>query len=166
MSIPSRTPQNNTNCFFLLLLLMQVEVPDSLLTQTCDTPSLQHSAYPPPWHTVTQAAPNRQKLYLLVGTHPHKRANAATMVGIYSVLFLNLTPEQACAPLTAFQPYAGFRDASCGQPTWTLGVADAVAGLWKAKQVCASVYAWKTWGPVCLPSPRVALTFLDKQDAS
>lgn len=70
-----------------------------------------------------------------MGSHPHKRANAAALVGIYSVLFLGRSPEEAYAPLQQLEPFAGFRDASCGMPTYQLGVIDAIRGMWKAKEV-------------------------------
>ena len=33
------------------------------------------------------------------------------------------------------EPFAGFRDASCGVPTYQLGVLDAIRGMAKAKEV-------------------------------
>jgi hypothetical protein len=87
-----------------------------------------------------QASGTGQKVYLLVGSHPHKRANAAALMGIYSALFLGRTPEQAYAPLQRLEPFAGFRDASCGVPTYQLGVLDAIRGMWKAKEVGAGVF--------------------------
>ena len=85
-----------------------------------------------------QATSTGQRVYLLVGSHPHKRANAAAMIGIYSALFLGRTPEEAYAPLQRLEPFAGFRDASCGVPTYQLGVLDAIRGMWKAKEVGGS----------------------------
>ncbi|GAB4817658.1 hypothetical protein N2152v2_004704 [Parachlorella kessleri] len=82
-----------------------------------------------------QATSTGQRVYLLVGSHPHKRANAAALIGIYSALFLGRTPEEAYAPLQRLEPFAGFRDASCGVPTYQLGVLDAIRGMWKAKEV-------------------------------
>ncbi len=45
------------------------------------------AARPPP---VPQA--NGRRVYLLVGSHPHKRSNAAALMGIYCVLHLGWTP--------------------------------------------------------------------------
>jgi cell division cycle 14 len=73
--------------------------------------------------------------YLLVGPHPHKRANAAALVGIHSVLYLGKRAEEAYAPLRTLEPFAGFRDASCGVPSYTLGVADVIRGAFRAKEV-------------------------------
>lgn len=74
-------------------------------------------------------------MYLLVGSHPHKRSNAAALMGIYCVLHLGMTPEQAYEPLRALEPFTGFRDASCGVPTYQLPVHQVIAGMYRAKQV-------------------------------
>ena len=37
--------------------------------------------------------PTGRRVYLLVGAHPHKRSNAAALVGIYCVLMLGMKPE-------------------------------------------------------------------------
>ena len=143
-------------------------------------------------------------MYLLVGSHPHKRSNAAALMGIYCVLHLGWTPvrrrhwargpaggaahevpllppatressehsswappfpccrplpvlalatqpipapplpinlapsqEEAYQPLRALEPFTGFRDASCGVPTYQLPVHQVIAGMWKAKEVGA-----------------------------
>lgn len=86
-------------------------------------------------HLLEQAKSRGQVAYLLVGPHPHKRANAAVLVGIHSVLFLGKRAEEAYAPIRPLEPFAGFRDASCGVPTYTLGVADVIRGMYRAKEV-------------------------------
>ena len=77
----------------------------------------------------------QKSVYLLVGPHPHKRANAAALMGIYSVIYLDRTPQDAYAPLRCLEPWTGFRDASCGVPAYLLNVPDVVKGMWRAKQV-------------------------------
>lgn len=47
-------------------------------------------------------------------------------VGIYQVLYLNRTPEDAYAPLAPKGPYMPFRDASCGIPTFNLQPIDCI----------------------------------------
>ena len=84
-------------------------------------------------------------MYLLVGSHPHKRSNAAALMGIYCVLHLGMSPAEAYAPprravataepLRALEPFTFFRDASCGVPTYTLPVQQVIAGMYRAKQV-------------------------------
>jgi cell division cycle 14 len=86
-------------------------------------------------HLLQQCGPRGQPVYLLVGLHPHKRANAAALVGIHSVLYLGKRAEEAYAPLRQLEPFAGFRDASCGVPTFTLGVSDIIRGMYRAKEV-------------------------------
>ncbi|KAL4426827.1 hypothetical protein ABPG77_006613 [Micractinium sp. CCAP 211/92] len=76
-----------------------------------------------------------RRVYLLVGSHPHKRSNAAALMGIYCVLHLGMTPAEAYAPLRPLEPFTGFRDASCGVPTYSLPVQQVIAGMYRAKQV-------------------------------
>jgi len=76
-----------------------------------------------------------KSVYLLVGPHPNKRSNAAALMGIYSVIYSDKTPEQAYAPMLSLEPWAGFRDASCGVPTYLLHIPDVIRGMWRAKQV-------------------------------
>ena len=47
-------------------------------------------------------------------------------VGIYQVLYLNRSPEEAYAPLAGKGPYIPFRDASCGIPTFNLQPIDCI----------------------------------------
>ena len=70
-----------------------------------------------------------------MGSHPHKRSNAAALVGIFGVLHLGMTPEEAYAPLRPLEPFVGFRDASCGVPTYQLPVQQVIAGMYRAKEV-------------------------------
>ena len=86
-------------------------------------------------HLLKEGASRCAPIYLLVGPHPHRRANAAALVGIYSVLYLNCLPEQAYEPLSNLEPFIGFRDASCGVPTFTLGVLDIIRGMARARAV-------------------------------
>ena len=71
-------------------------------------------------------------------------------VGIYQVLYLNRTAEEAYKPLLAFKPYAPFRDASCGVSTFHLTVFDVIkvggAGA-------ASAFACKNCLPHQVPRP-------------
>ena len=43
--------------------------------------------------------------------------------------------EEAYEPLRALEPFTGFRDASCGVPTYQLPVHQVIAGMWRAKEV-------------------------------
>lgn len=47
-------------------------------------------------------------------------------MGIFQVLYLNRSPEDAYAPLAAAEPYMPFRDASCGIPTFNLQPIDCI----------------------------------------
>lgn len=86
-------------------------------------------------HLLRECVARKIPLYLLVGPHPHKRANAAVLIGVYSVIYLNKQAEEAYAQLRILEPFVRFRDASCGVPTFTLGVDDIIRGVQKAKEV-------------------------------
>ncbi|XP_022087167.1 dual specificity protein phosphatase CDC14AB-like isoform X3 [Acanthaster planci] len=63
-----------------------------------------------------------------------KRANAAYLVGAYSVIYLKKTPEEAYRPLVAGTnpPYLPFRDASFGACTYNLTLLDCLKAIDKA----------------------------------
>lgn len=82
-----------------------------------------------------EAEKRGKKLFLYTGPQPQARANAAVLVGIYQVLYLNRTPEDAYAPLAPKGPYMPFRDASCGIPTFNLQPIDCIRGIAKARGV-------------------------------
>ncbi len=56
-------------------------------------------------------------------------------VGIFQVLYLNRTAEDAFKPLQGFKPFVPFRDASCGVSTFHLTVLDCLKGIQKARDV-------------------------------
>jgi cell division cycle 14 len=86
-------------------------------------------------HLVERAEEESKMAYVVVGPHPHKRANAAVLMGIYLVLYLDMTPSKAYDMIAHLEPFCGFRDASCGVPSYTLGVAEILKGMAKAKKV-------------------------------
>lgn len=47
-------------------------------------------------------------------------------MGIFQVLYLDRSPEDAYAPLAPKGPYMPFRDASCGIPTFNLQPIDCI----------------------------------------
>ena len=47
-------------------------------------------------------------------------------VGIFQVVFLQRTPEQAYSLVQSLQPFVPFRDASCGPPSFHLTVLDCI----------------------------------------
>mmetsp|Transcript_4965 Transcript_4965/g.10684 ORF Transcript_4965/g.10684 Transcript_4965/m.10684 type:complete len:710 (+) Transcript_4965:238-2367(+) len=82
-----------------------------------------------------EAERSKKRLYYYCGPHAHHKANAAVLIGIYQVLFLNRSTEEAYKPLVAFKPFVPFRDASCGVSTFHLTVLDCVKGIQKARDV-------------------------------
>eukprot|EP00879_Flechtneria_rotunda_P014777 GHRR01015441.1.p1 GENE.GHRR01015441.1~~GHRR01015441.1.p1 ORF type:complete len:205 (+),score=50.64 GHRR01015441.1:217-831(+) len=82
-----------------------------------------------------EADKHGKKLYLYTGPLPQQKANAAVLVGIFQVLYLNISPDEAYAPLACQAPYMPFRDASCGVPTFNLQPIDCIRGIAKAREV-------------------------------
>jgi hypothetical protein len=52
--------------------------------------------------------------------------NMPTQMGIFQVIYLNRSAEEAFKPLSAFKPFVPFRDASCGVSTFHLTVLDVI----------------------------------------
>ncbi|XP_035276319.1 dual specificity protein phosphatase CDC14AB-like isoform X2 [Anguilla anguilla] len=67
---------------------------------------------------------------------PHKRSNAAVLIGAYSVIYLKKTPEEAYRALSSGSgaSYLPFRDASVGNSTHSLTVLHCLQGVCKALQ--------------------------------
>lgn len=86
-------------------------------------------------HLTNRAEEEGKMAYLVVGPHPHKRANAAVLVGIYMVIYMNMSPDRAYEVVRHLEPFCSFRDASCGVPSYTLAVEDILKGMAKAKEV-------------------------------
>ena len=53
-----------------------------------------------------------KRLYMYAGPHAHQKANAACLVGIYMVMYLNRTADEAFAPLSVLKPFVPFRCAA------------------------------------------------------
>lgn len=83
-----------------------------------------------------QASPDRrQAVYFCCAADPYRKANAATLMGIYCTLYFGWPADEAYKPLTALKPFAPFRDASCGASTFHLTVLDCIRAMEKAKSV-------------------------------
>ncbi|PNW87019.1 hypothetical protein CHLRE_02g105400v5 [Chlamydomonas reinhardtii] len=82
-----------------------------------------------------EAERHGKRLYLYTGPHAHQKANAAVLVGIYQVIYMNMTADMAYKPLAALKPYVPFRDASCGVSTFHLTVYDVMRGIQRARDV-------------------------------
>ena len=68
-------------------------------------------------------------VYFYCGPHPWRRANASVLVGIWQVLYLDRSAEQAYAPLAALPPCEEFRDASSGASLLPLTILDVIQVL-------------------------------------
>jgi cell division cycle 14 len=75
-----------------------------------------------------------KRIYLRCAEHSHQRANSALLLGIYSMLYLGRTPEEAWAPFAkAYPPFPPFHDASPCVCTYHLTVLDCLRGVYKAR---------------------------------
>jgi len=77
----------------------------------------------------------RRRIYHYCSADPKKKANAAILVGAWSILYLGLSADDAYKPLLTLKPFAPFRDASCGVSTFHLTVLDCLRAVSKAAQV-------------------------------
>eukprot|EP00911_Craspedida_sp_UC1_P002270 UC1_evm2s1722 len=76
---------------------------------------------------------DRKHIFFYSSFNVHKRANAAFLIGAYSLIFLERSIEEAYAPLaTLSPPLVAFRDASYGACTYKLNLIDCLRGLSQA----------------------------------
>jgi cell division cycle 14 len=74
---------------------------------------------------------DRQLVYYC-SNKPQFRANAAALIGCFSVLYLDRTPSVAYEPLRVLEPFMPFRDASMGHCSYKLGVLQCLQAIYKA----------------------------------
>ncbi|XP_048395122.1 dual specificity protein phosphatase CDC14AB isoform X2 [Stegostoma tigrinum] len=79
---------------------------------------------------------SRKKIVHYTSFDQRKRANAAFLIGAYSVIYLQKTPEEAYRCLVAGKnpPYLPFRDASFGNSTYHLTILDCLHAINQALQ--------------------------------
>jgi cell division cycle 14 len=66
-------------------------------------------------------------------THPHNRTNAATLICMWAMIYLNMSPDEAFKPFRNVTPkFAYFHDATPIACTYNLSVYDCLCGLAKA----------------------------------
>ncbi|KAJ8539188.1 hypothetical protein ON010_g12682 [Phytophthora cinnamomi] len=87
-----------------------------------------------------------KRLVLYCSDHPHKRANAMTLLAIFLVLVEGLSPELAVGRVLKdgkLQPPFGFRDASCGVCTFFITLLDCARAVHKA--ISTSLWSYRTF---------------------
>ncbi|XP_055318667.1 tyrosine-protein phosphatase cdc-14 isoform X2 [Sitodiplosis mosellana] len=62
-----------------------------------------------------------------------KHLNSAFLIGAYSIINLNRTPEEAYETLNNGPPYIQFCDASCGSSNYTISLMDCLQAIYKAR---------------------------------
>lgn len=65
-------------------------------------------------------------MFYCAGDQSHCKANGTVLIGIWQILFGGCTATQAYSRLKTLEPFAPFRDASCGTPTFHLSVLDCL----------------------------------------
>ncbi|XP_077980845.1 dual specificity protein phosphatase CDC14AB-like isoform X2 [Glandiceps talaboti] len=76
----------------------------------------------------------KKKIVHYTSFDSRKRANAAFLIGAYTIIYLKKTPEEAYRPLIAGNnpPYLPFRDASFGTCSYNLTLLDCLKAINKA----------------------------------
>ncbi|GMF31114.1 unnamed protein product [Phytophthora lilii] len=85
---------------------------------------------------------------LYCSDHPHKRANAMTLLAIFLVLVKDFTPELAVTRVLndgKLQPPFGFRDASCGVCTFFITLLECARAIHKA--IKTSLWRYDKFSP-------------------
>jgi len=79
---------------------------------------------------------HRKRIIHYTSSDPHKRVNAAFLVGGYSIIYMNKTPEEAyrCLLGPNAPPFVSFRDASFGAASFYITLLDVFNGLYRALQ--------------------------------
>ncbi|GLE03945.1 hypothetical protein PINS_up012856 [Pythium insidiosum] len=80
------------------------------------------------------------RLLLLSSDHPHKRANAMTLLALYLVMHHGRSPAQALRPFRSLTPPFGFRDAACGPCSFLLSILDCTRAVHKVKTALCSLF--------------------------
>ncbi|KAE9333313.1 hypothetical protein PF008_g14509 [Phytophthora fragariae] len=98
------------------------------------------------------APAGRKRLVLYCSDHPHKRANALTLLAIFLVLVGGLSPELAVTRVLKggeLPPPFGFRDASCGVCTFFITLLDCACAPHEPrvvhKAISTSLWSYQTF---------------------
>ncbi|KAL4139816.1 hypothetical protein PRNP1_005258 [Phytophthora ramorum] len=89
-----------------------------------------------------------KRVVLYCSDHPHKRANAMTLLAIFLVVAGGLSPEAAVTRILSngkLQPPFGFRDASCGVCTFFITLLDCARAVQKA--IATSLWSYQDFSP-------------------
>jgi protein-tyrosine phosphatase len=78
-------------------------------------------------------APAPARVYHYCAPTPQFVANAAALAGIFQVMCLGRSAEQAARAVSPCGPFLPFRDASCGAPCFALTVEHVIKGVAKAR---------------------------------
>lgn len=73
-------------------------------------------------------------VYYVAQAQANFKANACTLLGIYQVMVLGRSAEEAIRTILPFAPFQPYRDASCGPSTFPLWVHDCIRGVERAKK--------------------------------
>jgi len=83
---------------------------------------------------VRDAEKRNARVYFLAQAQPNFRANACVLIGIYQVMVLGRSAEEAIRLIEGFGPFQPYRDASCGPSSFPLSVQDCIRGMDRANK--------------------------------
>lgn len=74
-----------------------------------------------------ESAKKSKPVIFVTGSHPHRKGNAAVLLGAWLILFEDYTGEAAYSAIQRAEPFTPFRDASCGHSQFGLTVKHVLA---------------------------------------
>lgn len=97
-------------------------------------------------HILRAPEHEQRHIYYYSSFNVHKRANAAFLIGAFSILYLKRNVEEAYEPLSTLSPpLVAFRDASYGSCTYQLTLIDCLRGLHQA--LCNRFFDYTAFSP-------------------
>lgn len=110
-------------------LLAQGVLPHAVLGLGCAR-SVGVSCVPRPAPSCSflqESARQSKPVIFVTSCHPHRKGNAAILLGAWLILFEGYTGEAAYSAIQRAEPFAPFRDASCGHSQFGLTVKHVLA---------------------------------------
>ena len=79
------------------------------------------------WSHLQESARQSKPVIFVTSSHPHRKGNAAILLGAWLILFEGYTGEAAYTAIQRAEPFTPFRDASCGHSQFGLTVKQVLA---------------------------------------
>lgn len=106
-----------------MLSLVSDETSETVIAELCTLSSgaLQPESF------LQESARQSKPVIFVTSSHPHRKGNAAVLLGAWLILFEDYTGEAAYSALQRAEPFTPFRDASCGHSQFGLTVKHVLA---------------------------------------